>query len=56
MSLAAFVDPIHFVNNEKEMWPKATLSESNAQIERFWLLAIYPNINIRSAVEWLNGK
>ena len=24
-------------------------------MERLWLLAIYPNTNLRSAVEWLNG-
>ena len=54
ISLAAFVDPVH-VNNEKERWQNAPLPESNAHIEWLWLLAIYPNTNLRSAVEWLNG-
>ena len=32
-----------------------SLPEFNAHIERLWLLAIYSNTNLRSAVEWLNG-
>ena len=54
INLATFVDPI-YVNNEKERWQNAPLQESNAHIERLWLLAIYPNTNLRSAIEWLNG-
>ena len=54
ISLVAFVDPIH-VNNEKERWQNAPLPESYAHTERLWLLAIYPNTNLRSAVEWLNS-
>ena len=53
ISLGAFVDPIH-VNNEKERWQNAPLPESNVHTERLWLLAIYPNTNLRSSVEWLN--
>ena len=55
ISLAAFVDPIH-VNNEKKRWQNAPLQESNAHMERLWLLAIYPNTNFRSTVEWLNSR
>ena len=44
INLAAFVDPIH-VSNEKERWQNAPLPESNAHMERLWLLAIYPNTN-----------
>ena len=54
ITLAAFVNPIH-VNNEKERWKNAPLPESNTDINRLFLLAIYTNINLRSTVEWLNG-
>ena len=54
ISLAAFVDTIH-ANSEKERWQNALLPESNAHMERLWLLAIYPNTNLRSALEWING-
>ena len=54
INLAAFVDSIH-VNIEKERCQNAPLPESNAHMERLWLLANYPNINFRSAVKWLKG-
>ena len=54
ISLAAFVNSIH-VNNEKERRQNTPLQESYAHIEWLWLLAIYLNAYLRSAVEWLNG-
>ena len=50
ISLSAIVDPIH-VNNEKERWQNAPLSDSKAHMKRLWLLAIYQNANPRLAVE-----
>ena len=49
---AGFVDPIHG-NIEEERWQNAFLLEYNADIKWLSLLAIYPNTNLRSAVEWL---
>ena len=49
---AGFVDPIH-VNNEEVRWQNESLLEYNADIKWLSLLAIYPNTNLPSAVEWL---
>ena len=48
-----------FRSNSCKQWKgevtKRTLPESNAHMERLWFLAIYPNTNLQSAVEWING-